>query len=183
MVRPEDMPWQSTSGAIYDSGDYEACLRMAAEAIGYDEHVRDGPRPARGRALRRRRDRLVRRAHRIRQREVPRRHAGRASAPTRASRCAPTAPAAIDVYTGVSTFGVGSETTFAQILAEVIGVDFDAIRVHAGDTAASPLNTGGFASRTLIAAAGALRQAGEELRAKILRIAAFALEAERRRRR
>ena len=33
MVRPEDMPWKSTSGAIYDSGDYEACLRMAAEGL------------------------------------------------------------------------------------------------------------------------------------------------------
>jgi aerobic carbon-monoxide dehydrogenase large subunit len=28
MVRPPDTPWQSTGGAIYDSGDYSACLRM-----------------------------------------------------------------------------------------------------------------------------------------------------------
>ena len=31
----------------------------------------------------------------------------------------------VDVYNGVSTFGVGSETSFAQIVAEVIGIDFD----------------------------------------------------------
>jgi carbon-monoxide dehydrogenase large subunit len=84
----------------------------------------------------------------------------------------------IDVYSGVSTFGVGSETSFAQIVADVVGIDHAAVRMHLGDTGASPLNTGGFASRTLIAAAGALRQAGEELRDKILRIAAFMLEAE-----
>jgi aerobic carbon-monoxide dehydrogenase large subunit len=60
----------------------------------------------------------------------------------------------VDIYIGVSTFRVGSETSFAQIVAEVIGMDVKAVRVHAGDTGASPLNTCGVASRTLIAAAG-----------------------------
>src|SRR5690606_16005566 len=64
------------------------------------------------------------------------------------------------------------------VCADVLGVDMDIIRVHSGDTAASPLNTGSFASRTLIASVGALQEAGAALRAKILRIAAMALECE-----
>jgi carbon-monoxide dehydrogenase large subunit len=177
MVRPEDMPWQSTSGAIYDSGDYEACLRMAAEAVGYDEHVKRGHGPRRdGRYTGIGIASFVERTGYASSKFLASRGSrfgAHESVTLRANRSG-----GVDVYSGVSTFGVGSETSFAQIASEVIGIDFDAVRVHLGDTAAAPLNTGGFASRTLIAAAGALRQAGEELRGKILRIAAFALEAE-----
>jgi aerobic carbon-monoxide dehydrogenase large subunit len=177
MVRPEDMPWRSTSGAIYDSGDYEACLRMAAEAIGYDEHVQAGRGPrADGRYVGVGIASFVERTGYASARFLQARGSrfgAHESVTLRANRTG-----GIDIYTGVSTFGVGSETTFAQILSDVTGVAFEAIVVHAGDTHASPLNTGGFASRTLIAAAGALKHAGEELKAKVLRIAAFALEAD-----
>lgn len=84
----------------------------------------------------------------------------------------------LDLYTGVPTIGQGSETVFAQLCAEVFGCDYDAVAVHTGDTGSSPLNTGSFASRTVIAAAGAIQQAGTLLREKTLRIAAHMLEAE-----
>jgi carbon-monoxide dehydrogenase large subunit len=60
----------------------------------------------------------------------------------------------------------------------VHGVDYDRIKVHAGDTETSPLNTGAFASRTLIAASGAVRDAAQALRDKTLRLAAFRLGAD-----
>jgi carbon-monoxide dehydrogenase large subunit len=171
------MPWQSTSGATYDSGDYEACLRMAAEAIGYDEHVKRGRGPrADGRYVGVGLASFVERTGYASSKFLARRGSrfgAHESVTLRASRSG-----GVDVYNGVSTFGVGSETSFAQIVADVIGIDYDAVRVHLGDTGASPLNTGGFASRTLIASAGALRQAAEELRGKILRIGAFTLDAE-----
>ena len=34
MVKPDEFPWVNPTGAVYDSGDYERCLRMAAEAVG-----------------------------------------------------------------------------------------------------------------------------------------------------
>ncbi|MEA2279703.1 MAG: aerobic carbon-monoxide dehydrogenase large subunit [Solirubrobacteraceae bacterium] len=177
MVRPEDMPWQSTSGAIYDSGDYAACLRMAAEAIGYDEHVRRGRGPREdGRHVGVGIASFVERTGYAGAKFLANRGSrfgAHESVILRANRSG-----GVDVYSGVSAFGAASETAFAQIVCDVVGIDYDDVRVHVGDTAASPLNTGGFASRTLIAAAGALKQAGEELRAKILRIAAFMLEAD-----
>jgi carbon-monoxide dehydrogenase large subunit len=176
MVRPEDMPWQSTGGAIYDSGDYGACLRIAAEAIGYEEHLRIGHGPrADGRHVGIGIASFVERTGYASSKFLAARGSrfgAHESVTLRANRSG-----GIDVYSGVSTFGVGSETSFAQVVADVTGIDFEAIRVHAGDTGASPLNTGGFASRTLIAAAGALQLAGEELLAKIKRIAAFMLGA------
>jgi aerobic carbon-monoxide dehydrogenase large subunit len=177
MVRPEDMPWQSTGGAIYDSGDYAMCLRAAAEAIGYEEHLQRGHRPREdGRYVGVGIASFVERTGYASSKFLAgrgSRFGAHESVILRANRSG-----GVDLYSGVSTFGVGSETSFAQIAAEVIGIDFDAVRVHMGDTAASPLNTGGFASRTLIAAAGAIKQAGEELRGKMLRIAAFMVEAD-----
>ncbi len=82
----------------------------------------------------------------------------------------------IDLYTGVSTIGQGSETVFAQMVAEFFGLGYEAVTVHAGDTGSSPLNTGAFASRTVIAAVGAIREAATKLLDKTLRIAAWALE-------
>jgi carbon-monoxide dehydrogenase large subunit len=177
MVRPEDMPWRSSSGAIYDSGDYAACLRMAAEAIRYDDHIAGGRGPrADGRYVGIGLASFVERTGYAGSKWLANRGSqfgAHESVVLRANRSG-----GVDVYSGVSAFGAGSETAFAQIVSDVTGIDFGAVRVHVGDTAASPLNTGGFASRTLIAAAGALREAGEELRAKTIRIAAWMLEAD-----
>jgi|SRR5579862_581384 len=177
MVRPEDMPWKSTSGATYDSGDYEACLRIAAEAIGYEEHIRRGRGPrSDGRYVGVGLASFVERTGYESSKFLANRRSrfgAHEGVVVRANRTG-----GVDVYNGVSTFGVGSETSFAQVVADVMSIDFDLVRVHLGDTAASPLNTGGFASRTLIASAGALRRAAEELRDKILRIGAFVLDAE-----
>lgn len=173
LLRPEQLPFTNTSGAVYDSGDYPRCLRMAAEAVGY---------PALRAASRRRPDgRLagVGFASFIERTGYPSakfladrrsRYGVHESVTLRANRTG-----GIDLFTGVSTMGQSSETTIAQVCSEVYGVDFDRVKVHAGDTGSSPLNTGGFSSRTMIAAAGAVRDAADELRRKTLRIAAHRL--------
>jgi carbon-monoxide dehydrogenase large subunit len=84
----------------------------------------------------------------------------------------------VDLYTGVSTMGQSSETAFAQVVSDVSGIGYEAIRVHAGDTASSPLNTGAFASRTMIAAAGALKESAEALARKTLRLAAWRMKTD-----
>ena len=175
MLRPEDLPWTTPSGAVYDSGDYVRTLLMAAEAVDY--------RAARAKTRTPREDgrlvgiglaSFVERTGYASARFLARRGSrfgAHESLTLRANRSG-----GVDLYTGVSTFGQGSETAFAQICAEVLGIAYDAVRVHAGDTAASPLNTGAFASRTLIAASGAIREAATKFRAKTLRLAAAALE-------
>ena len=146
MVKPHEFPWVNPTGAVYDSGDYEACLRMAAVVIGYDEHRRSGRGPGpdgryRGVGF----SSYVERTGYASSKFL----AGRGSqfgahesVTLRANRSG-----GIDIYTGVSSIGQGSETVFAQMCAEFFGLDYAAVTVHAGDTAASPLNTGAFASR------------------------------------
>ncbi|NHN90079.1 xanthine dehydrogenase family protein molybdopterin-binding subunit [Acetobacter conturbans] len=175
LLRPEDLPWRTPSGAVYDNGDYLRPLEMLAGATDYEAHF-DRPRRPRadGRIVGIGLSSFVERTGYASARFLARRgsHFGAHESVTlRANRSG-----GIDLYTGVSTCGQGNETAFAQICAAVTGVHYDAIRVHAGDTAQSPLNTGAFASRTLIAAAGALKQAGDAFRDKTLRIAAMVLQ-------
>lgn len=175
MLRPEDLPWTTASGAVYDSGDYPKSLDMAADAIGYEAHrnaksneLSDGRKVGIGFSS------FIERTGYASARFLMKRGSqfgAHESLTLRANRSG-----GIDIYTGVSSIGQSTETAMAQVCADILGVDMDIVRVHSGDTAASPLNTGSFASRTMIASAGALQEAGTVLRAKILRIAAMALE-------
>lgn len=177
MLRPEDLPVRVPSGAVYDNGDYLRTLEMAAEAVDYEDHWKRARVPrSDGRIVGIGLSSFVERTGYASARFLADRGSqfgAHESVTLRANRSG-----GIDLYTGVSSFGQSSETAFAQICAEVIGMEYDAIHVHAGDTAASPLNTGAFASRTLIAAAGALKQAGEAFREKVLVIAGMALQAD-----
>ena len=176
MLQPEDLPWTTPSRAVYDSGDYLKTLEMAAEAVDYDAHrARGREGRAEGRLTGIGFSSFVERTGYASARFLAgrgSRFGAHESVVLRANRSG-----GIDLCTGVSTFGQGSETAFAQICAEVFGIDYDAVRIHAGDSAASPLNTGAFASRTLIAAAGAIREAAGALREKTLRIAAMVLQS------
>lgn len=174
MLRPGDLPWKTPSGAVYDSGDYLKPLQMAADTVNYKGHraALKVPR-ADGRLKGIGFSSFVERTGYASARFLARRgsqYGAHESVTLRANRSG-----GIDLYTGVSSFGQSSETAFAQVCAEVVGLEYDKIHVHAGDTAASPINTGSFASRTMIAGAGALLEAGLMFRGKMLRIAGAVL--------
>jgi carbon-monoxide dehydrogenase large subunit len=177
MLAEEELPWRNAAGALYDSGDYRRCLEMAAEAVDYEalRAAGRGPRED-GRHVGIGLSSLVERTGYASAKFLAKRGSrfgAHESVTLRANRSG-----GIDLLTGVSTFGQSNETAFAQICSEVHGIDYEMVRVHAGDTRATPLNTGAFASRTLIAGAGAVRQAAAQMRAKTLRIAAHRLEVE-----
>lgn len=83
----------------------------------------------------------------------------------------------VTVYTGTSPHGQGLYTTFAQIVADQLGADFDNIIIKSGDTATTPMGNGTMGSRSLAMGGGALVQAIEVVRAKAIRVAAHMLEA------
>ncbi|MGD9737097.1 MAG: xanthine dehydrogenase family protein molybdopterin-binding subunit [Solirubrobacterales bacterium] len=176
LLAEDELPWRNAAGALYDSGDYARCLRMAAAAVDHDALRAAGPGPgADGRYRGVGFTSFVERTGYASAKFLAKRGSrfgAHESVTLRANRSG-----GIDLYTGVSTFGQSNETAFAQVCAEVHGIDYGAIRVHAGDTGATPINTGAFASRTLIAGSGAVREAAAELRAKTLRVAASMLEA------
>ena len=85
----------------------------------------------------------------------------------------------VSVWTSCPAIGQGVGTTFAQIVAEHLGVPFAMVRTELVDTAHSPPGSGSFASRSAISAGGALIAVSGQVRERILDTAADALEADR----
>lgn len=83
----------------------------------------------------------------------------------------------VTVATGAASQGQGHETSLAQVAADVLGVDPHTVRVLEGDTQLMAMGTGTFASRTAAVAGSAVYQSSEEVKAKILTLAASLLEA------
>jgi carbon-monoxide dehydrogenase large subunit len=83
----------------------------------------------------------------------------------------------VTAFTGASAHGQGHETTFAQLLADQLGVDFDAVVVRHGDTGTTPMGFGTGGSRSLAVGGSAMLQAGAKVQEKARRVAASMLEA------
>ena len=85
--------------------------------------------------------------------------------------------AGVNVFTGAADIGQGAETVIAQIVAEVLGVPFDDVRVTAADTGTTPLDPGTFGSGVTVRAGNAARIAAESVRNKLFECIADELEA------
>jgi 4-hydroxybenzoyl-CoA reductase alpha subunit len=85
--------------------------------------------------------------------------------------------AGINVFTGAADIGQGAETVIAQIVAEVLGVPFDTVRVTAADTGTTPLDPGTFGSGVTVRAGNAARIAAESVKNKLFECIADEWEA------
>ena len=83
----------------------------------------------------------------------------------------------VHVFIGASPHGQGEETTFAQIVANEIGVDAGDVKVVHGDTDATPMGWGTYGSRTTAVGGAALALAVRKIREKAKVLAAHLLEA------
>jgi aerobic carbon-monoxide dehydrogenase large subunit len=84
---------------------------------------------------------------------------------------------AVTVYTGTSPHGQGHETTFAQIVADRLGVDPQQVEVMHGDTATGPVGKGTYGSRGVAVGGEAVARATEKVVSKARAIVAHQLEA------
>ncbi len=149
---------------IYDSGNYLPALEKAVSMIGYEQFVKE---------------------------EQPRLRAegkfvgiGVASfiestgvGPYEGARITVEASGKVNVATGVGTQGQGHFTSFAQIVADHLGVDVRDVHVVTGDTSQFHWGVGTFASRGAVVAGNAINAAASTVRAKILKLASKVLEA------
>ena len=84
----------------------------------------------------------------------------------------------VKVATGLTTQGQGHFTSFAQIAADELGVPLEDVEVVTGDTRRFGYAVGTFASRAAVMSGNAIALASRKVRAKALRIAGDALEAD-----
>jgi carbon-monoxide dehydrogenase large subunit len=83
----------------------------------------------------------------------------------------------VNVMVGISPHGQGEETTFAQILADELGVPVDDVEVLHGDTDQTPMGWGTYGSRSTAVGSGALMGAIKKIKDKSKLVAAHLLEA------
>jgi len=170
-IQPEEFPFATATGLIYDSGQYDLPLKKALDIAGYA---------------------------RLREEQAAARKQGRLvgiGIATYGEICAfgpsPATPAGgwesatvkidpdgrVTVMTGASPHGQGEETTFAQIAADELGIDIDDVVVVHGDTAVVQYGIGTFGSRGTAVGGPALYYALQQLKAKIKRFGSMLLDS------
>jgi carbon-monoxide dehydrogenase large subunit len=164
-IPPDKFPYKTPSSVVYDSGAYDQNLSKALEVAHYSELRAE-------QAQRRTQDRLnllgIGIACYV---EI----CGFGPYESAVVRVEPSGT--VTVYTGISPHGQGQGTTFAQIVADQIGADFDRIIVRHGDTGITPMGIGTLGSRGLAVGGAALMGASAQVRDKARQIAAHILEA------
>src|SRR3954454_19220191 len=172
-IKPEQFPYKSPTGWEYDSGNYAGALNLAMELIDY-------------RALR--------------QEQLEKRARGElmgigissftevvGAGPSRdydlvgikmfdsaEIRIHPTGKAMARF--GTKSQGQGHETTYAQIIAEELGIPASDVQVEEGDTDTAPYGLGTYASRSTPTSGAAASLAARKIRNKAKAIAAHLLE-------
>ena len=175
-IPADKFPYQTPVALEYDSGDYQATLDMAIEMADYKNFAaRQAESESRG---------LYRgvgfstyvEACGIAPSNVAGQLGARAGLYEAGTiRVNPTG--SVTVLTGSHSHGQGHETTFAQLVNESLGVDFDNIDVIHGDTGKIPFGLGTYGSRSLAVGGMALMAALEKIKTKSRKIAAHLLEA------
>jgi carbon-monoxide dehydrogenase large subunit len=173
-IQPEQFPYASATGWEYDSGNYPAALKLAMEKIDYAGLRREqAEKRARGELMGIGLSTFT---------EIV------GAGPSHTFdilgikmfdsceiRVHPTGSAIVRI--GVQTQGQGHETTFAQIVAEELGLPVENITVEHGDTDTAPYGLGTYASRSTPTAGAATAMASRKIREKAKLLAAHLLEA------
>jgi carbon-monoxide dehydrogenase large subunit len=172
-IPPDKFPYKSALGWEYDSGNYQGALTKAMKIIGYDELRRE-------QAEKRRRGELmgiglstfteIVGAGPSKQFDI----LGIKMFDSAEIRIHPTGKAIARF--GTKSQGQGHETTYAQIVAEELGIPAAHIQVEEGDTDTAPYGLGTYASRSTPVAGAACAVAARKIRDKAKKIAAYLLE-------
>jgi carbon-monoxide dehydrogenase large subunit len=174
LLRPEQFPYTSKTGWVYDSGEYPRALRLAMDIAGYEELRRE-------QAEKRARGELMGIGISFFTETVgagPRKHMdilGLGMADGAEVRVHPTGKAVVRL--SVQTQGQGHETTFAQIVAEELGIPPEDIEVIHGDTDNTPFGLGTYGSRSTPVSGAAVAVAARRVRDKAKLIASAMIEA------
>ncbi|MEU0515946.1 xanthine dehydrogenase family protein molybdopterin-binding subunit [Amycolatopsis sp. NPDC006125] len=165
-IRPDEFPYQSPTGANYDTGEYAKVLDKVLEAGGYEQ---------------------------LRAEQARRREAGdpvvlglglsayvEVTGNDRAGEAGKVhinPDGSVTAWTGASPHGQGLDTTLAMLLSDQLGVPIEKISIRHGDTDEVPRAIGTFGSRSLQLGGSALRQAADQVIEQARALAADRLEA------
>jgi carbon-monoxide dehydrogenase large subunit len=172
-IEKHQFPYTSATGFVYDSGDYHAAMNLALEKVSY-------------RSLRKEQEEARARGELVgiglasftevvgagphKDYDI----LGLKMSDGAELRIHPTGKAILKI--SVQTQGQGHETTFAQIVAEELGIQPEDIKVMHGDTDNTPYGLGTYASRSTPVSGAATAMVARRVREKASKIAAHLLE-------
>ncbi len=171
-IQPEQFPFRTEGGNVYDSGEYERLLDRTLELAAWDrlKAQRDAARDQ-GRLVGLGLAFYIELCGLAPSWMFP--SGGWEHAGVTVER-----NGAITATTGASAHGQGHETTFAQLLADQFGIPIQDIAILHGDTAIVKQGVGTIGSRSLVVGGTALRLAGSKVKAKMARFAAHLMETQ-----
>jgi carbon-monoxide dehydrogenase large subunit len=165
LVPPDAFPFETKTGAVYDSGNYERALDEALDVVDYEQ-------------WRERQEQL---------REDGRyvgvgigsfvENTGTGPGLPETARIELRQSGDVVAYCGTHDHGQGHGTSFSQLLSDELGVDYDDVELREGDTANLPTGTGTFGSRSAAVGGSVLAEAAGAVREQARRLAARHLEA------
>jgi aerobic carbon-monoxide dehydrogenase large subunit len=164
LVRPDAMPYRNAVGMLYDSGRYEENMDTALRLADWD-----------GFAARRRE---AARRGRLLGRGMANYVESSIGAPREQARIAVQPEGHVDVVIGTQPSGQGHETSFAQVVADLLWVPADKVRIILGDTDVVQVGGGSHSGRSMRHAATVFSKGAIELIAKAKRIAAAVLDTD-----
>ncbi len=172
-IEKDQFPYASPTGFVYDSGDYQGAMDLALDKVGYDQLRKEQEQ---GRAE----GKLIGiglasfteivGAGPHKEYDI----LGLKMNDGAELRIHPTGKAILKI--SVQTQGQGHETTFAQIVAEELGIQPEDIKVMHGDTDNTPYGLGTYASRSTPVSGAATAMVSRRVREKASKIAAHLLE-------
>jgi len=173
LVKDDQFPFRTPYGFLLDSGQYEKCLDVALNAIGYDDFLREKEEArSQGRRLGIGLSTMTEPLGAGNSREYD--ILGIKMFDSAELRVHPSGKAILKI--GSKTQGQGHETTFAQIVAHELGIPAADILVQHGDTDNTPFGMGTYASRSTPTAGAATAMVSRKIRAKARKLAAHLLE-------
>src|SRR5579875_677394 len=186
LLRPAQFPYTSATGWEYDSGDYPRALELAMKIAGYGELRREQA------GQRERAQQAADSQHGAGPGTLmgvgisffteavgagPRKHMdilGLGMADGADLRVHPTGKAVLAI--SVQTQGQGHETTFAQIVANELGISPDDVEVVHGDTDRTPFGLGTYGSRSTPVSGAAAAVVARKVRERARIVASAMLE-------
>src|SRR3989440_12292091 len=170
-IKPDQFPYKSAAGAVYDTGNYEPALDKALELADYNNlRAEQAQKRAEGKLMGIGLSSYV---------EICG-FGPKGTAPVglyESARMRVEQSGTVMVYTGASPHGQGEETTFAQVVADEFTIPVESILVMHGDTDSTPEGRGTYGSRTTAVGGSAVFNASQKLKEKMKQIAANMLEA------
>src|SRR5262252_8014332 len=159
LIRPDAMPYRNAVGMLYDSGRYEENMDWAMDVAdwkGFEARRREAAK--RGKLLGRGLANYVESS---------------IGAPNEQARITVRAEGRVDVVIGTQPSGQGHETSFAQVISDLLGVPVDRVNIILGDTDVVRVGGGSHSGRSMRHAATVFSKAAAELIEKGKEIAAF----------